>query len=293
MIRKISLSERIFEVVNVVFISLIIIVTLYPIIHVLFASLSNPNLLIRHKGLILWPVGFSFGAYREVFLNPMILLGYRNTLLYLTLGTSLNVLLTCVGAYVLSRKGVYWRNALMMFCVFTMFFSGGLIPLYITVKNLGLYNTIGAVIFPPAINTFNLIVTRTFFLAIPDSLSESAKIDGATDFVILFRVIVPLAMPVIAVILLFYGVERWNAWFFAMIFLSKREMHPLQLVLREILIANILDNMTTSVPSGDKEALGMTVKYATIIVATVPVLCIYPFLQKYFIKGVMVGAIKG
>lgn len=271
----------------------LIVITLYPFIYIAFASVSDPSRLISYSGPLYMPLGFSLAAYKAVLANPMILLGYRNTLFYVFAGTSVNIVMTCLGAYVLTRKGVYWRNAIMMFCVFTMFFSGGLIPFYLTVHSLKLTNTVWSLIFPTAVSTFNLIVMRTYFLGIPDSMEESAKIDGAGDFRILFRIFVPLAMPVIAVILLFYGVSHWNAWFYAMIFLRKREMFPLQLILREILISSSMDEMVTGASGSDKEALGQTIKYATIMVATLPILFIYPFLQKYFVKGVMVGALKG
>jgi putative aldouronate transport system permease protein len=177
--------------------------------------------------------------------------------------------------------------------VFTMFFHGGLIPLYLIVKNVGLINSLWSTIVPFAVSTFNLIIMRTSFSAIPESLEESAKIDGANHLTILFRIILPLSKPVVAVMILYYAVEKWNAWFYASIFLKDRDLFPLQLVLREILIANSTDNMATGASSADQFMIGETIKYATIIVATVPILCVYPFVQKYFEKGVMIGAVKG
>ncbi len=241
---------------------------------------------------MLKPLGFSLEAYKLVFENPMILTGYRNTLFYVTVGTSINLLMTSLSAYVLSRKNVMFKNAMMM-VVFTMFFSGGLIPFYLTVRELGLSDSMWAVILPTAMSTYNMIVMRTAFTAIPDSLEESARIDGANDFTILFRIILPLSLPVVAVMILFYAVGHWNAWFNAMIFLRTRDKYPLQIVLREILIASSTDDMTTNVDSLDKEPLGETIKYATIIVATLPILMVYPFLQKYFVQGIMIGALKG
>jgi putative aldouronate transport system permease protein len=171
----------------------------------------------------------------------------------------------------------------------TMFFNGGLIPMYLTVKNVGLINTLWATIIPFAISTFNLIIMRTAFMSVPDSLEESAKIDGANHFTILFKIIIPLSMPVIAVMILYYAVEKWNGWFYASVFLKDRELFPL----REILLANQTDSMSAGASAGDQFQIGETIKYATIMVATIPILCVYPFVQKYFVKGVMVGALKG
>lgn len=288
-----SNGEKLFDTFNALFMILLMITTLYPFLYVTFASLSQPSLMIKHQGVLLAPLGFSLGSYKLVFENPMILTGYGNTLIYMLTGTILNLFMTSLGAYVLSRKGVYWRNLIMFITVFTMFFSGGLIPFYLIVRGLGLTDKIWALILPTAISTYNLIVMRTSFAGIPDSMEESARIDGANDFTILFRVILPLSMPVVAVMILFYGVGHWNAWFNAMIFLKTREMYPLQLILREILIASSTDNMTTSVASADIEPVAETIKYATIMVATLPILFVYPFLQKYFVQGIMVGALKG
>lgn len=293
MVIKRSLGEKLFDAFNVVFMIALMITTLYPFLYVAFASVSQPSQMIQHQGILWGPLGFSLNSYKLVFQNPMILKGYSNTIIYMTTGTVLNVFMTALGAYVLSRKGVYFRNVIMFITVFTMFFSGGLIPFYLVVRGLGMSDTLWALILPTAISTYNMIIMRTAFAGIPDSMEESARIDGANDFTILFRVIIPLAMPVVAVMILFYGVGHWNAWFNAMIFLKTREMYPLQLILREILIASSTDNMTTSVASADLEPVAETIKYATIMVATVPILFVYPFLQKYFVQGIMIGALKG
>lgn len=293
MVIKRSLGEKLFDTFNVVFMIALMITTLYPFLYVAFASVSQPSQMVQHQGILWGPLGFSLNSYKLVFQNPMILKGYSNTIVYMVTGTVLNVFMTALGAYVLSRKGVYFRNLIMFITVFTMFFSGGLIPFYLVVRGLGMSDTLWALILPTAISTYNLIIMRTAFAGIPDSMEESARIDGANDFTILFRVIIPLAMPVVAVMILFYGVGHWNAWFNAMIFLKTREMYPLQLILREILIASSTDNMTTSVASADLEPVAETIKYATIMVATVPILFVYPFLQKYFVQGIMIGALKG
>lgn len=290
---KRSAGEHAFNVVNMSFMCILMLVTLYPFLYVAFASLSEPSRMVAHHGLLFAPKGFELGSYLLVFKNPMISVGYRNTLLYVVVGTLINITMTSLGAYILSRKGYFWRDFFMFAAVFTMFFNGGLIPFYMAIKTMKLTDTMWALLLPSAISTYNLIIMRTSFAGIPDSLEESAKIDGANDFVILFKIILPLSMPVVAVMLLFYGVAHWNAWFNAMIFIRNRQLYPLQLVLREILIASSTENMTTGVGGMDKEPVGETVKYATIMVATLPILFIYPFLQKYFVKGIMIGAIKG
>jgi putative aldouronate transport system permease protein len=268
-------------------------VTVYPFLYVLFASLSDPSWVVQMRGLIWYPKGFTIEAYKLVFANPSILTGYVNTLIYVVFGTALNILMTSLGAYALSRQSVMWKNPLMFIIVFTMFFNGGLIPTYLLINELGMLDSRWALIIPSAMSAYNLIIMRTSFQGIPVSLEESAKLDGANDFTVLFRIVLPLSMPVVAVMILFYGVSHWNGWFNALIYLRTRDLYPLQLILREILITNSTDSMMTGVGGADKMPIGETIKYATIIVATVPILLLYPFLQKYFVKGVMIGAIKG
>ncbi|MBA2937659.1 carbohydrate ABC transporter permease [Paenibacillus sp. CGMCC 1.16610] len=292
MLNKASFSEKCFDYINTVLLFLLMVLTVYPLLYVAFASVSDAGSLMEHKGILWRPIGFSLDAYTNVFRNPMILKGYGNTLFVVLMGLALNITLTSFGAYALSRKSLQYRKPLMLFIIFTMFFSGGLIPLYLTVKGVGLVDSLWALIIPQAINTFNLILMKTAFEAIPDALEESAKMDGANDFVILFRIVLPLSMPVIAVMLLYYGVSHWNSWFNAMIFLQERSLYPLQLVLREILLQGEA-NANTGASDGDAAMLAATLKYATIIVATVPILFVYPFLQKYFVKGALIGAIKG
>ncbi|MFC5451003.1 carbohydrate ABC transporter permease [Paenibacillus aestuarii] len=292
MLNKAGFAERCFDYFNTVLMVLLMVLTVYPLIYVLFASVSDAGSLMGHKGILWRPIGFSLDAYTNVFRNPMILKGYGNTLFVVLTGLLLNITLTSFGAYALSRKSLQYRKPLMLVIIFTMFFSGGLIPLYLTVKGAGLIDSLWALIIPQAINTFNLILMKTAFEAIPDALEESAKIDGANDFVILFKIVLPLSMPVIAVMMLYYGVSHWNSWFQAMIFLQERSLYPLQLVLREILLQGEA-NANSGASDGDAAMLAATLKYATIIVATVPILCVYPFLQKYFVKGALIGAIKG
>ncbi len=288
-----SVGERVFNLFNVVAMSIIMVITIYPLLYVLFASLSQPTEFIAHSGLLLAPLGpMTLASYKAVFANPNILSGYVNTIIIVIGGLIINLILTAIGAYFLSRKNVMWRNPVMFMVVFTMFFSGGLIPFFFTVKGLHIDNSLWALILPGAINTFNLIIMRTAFAAIPDSIEESARIDGAGHFTILFRIIIPLAAPTMAVMVLYYGVAHWNAWFNAMIFLQRRELFPLQLILREILIQNDTSLMVSGASTGDDFMIGETVKYAVIVVATLPILALYPFLQRFFVKGVMIGSVK-
>ncbi|MDF2925249.1 MAG: sugar transporter permease [Paenibacillaceae bacterium] len=292
-IRK-SPGEHAFQAINALFMVLMMFITLYPFIYVITSSLSDSRLLMSHSGALWLPKGFTWNAYVMVFKNPNIIGGYVNTIIIVVCGTLVNLFMTSLGAYVLSRKGVSWTRYLMLLIVFTMFFSGGLIPVYLLVNNwLHLGNTLLAVIVPGMISTWNLIILRTSFGSIPDSLIESAWMDGANDFTILFRIVVPLSLPVMAVMILFYGVGHWNAWFGAMIYLRDRALFPLQLILREILIQNSTAYMSGDASAADQEAVGESIKYATIVVATLPILAVYPFLQKYFVKGVMIGSIKG
>lgn len=291
-------GEKLFGVFNNFLLILLVIMCVYPFVFVLFSSFSDPHLLMAHSGILLKPLGFSLKGYKLVLNNPNILSGYMNTIFYVVAGTAINLVFTTLGAYCLSRKGLLWGKAMMFIVTFTMFFHGGLIPTYLLVKSLGLLNTRWALLLPGAIWVWNLIVMRTSFKAIPASLEESARIDGANDITILVKIIVPISTAVMAVMVLFYSVGHWNSWFSAMIYLRDRAKYPLQLILREILIANDTSRMA-SADISDPTALGTDlaardlVQYATIIVATVPILFVYPFAQKYFIKGVMIGSLKG
>ena len=290
---KTSLGSKIFDIINVIVMFGLMLITFYPMVHILFASFSGGNALLAHTGLLFWPVDFSLEGYKMVFKDPMIVKGYMNTLFVVLVGSSISLVLTALGAYFLSRKNVMLQTPVMLYIIFTMFFSGGMIPFYFTVKQLGLYNSLWSLILPTAMNTFNLIIMRTGFSSILDSLEESAKLDGAGHLTILFRIVLPLSKAVFAVIALYYAVGHWNSWFNAMIYLHDRDKYPLQLVLREILISNDTNSMMSGVAVGDQQTIAETIKYAIIVVATAPILCIYPFVQKYFVKGVMVGAVKG
>ena len=290
---KTNFVDKVVMVVIYAILIALVVVTLYPLLYVFLASLSDAGKLIVNKQFLWRPLGFSLEAYKTVLKYPSIAIGYKNTIFIVIFGVIVNLFMTALGAYVLSRKNVMWNNLIMFLIVFTMFFGGGLIPLFLVVKGVGLLDSLWATILPFAMSTFNLIIMRTSFAGIPESLEESAKIDGANHFTIMFRIIIPLSMPVIAVMILYYAVDKWNGWFYASIFLKDRSLFPLQLILREILISNSTDSLSAGAAAGERHQIGETIKYATIMVATIPILCVYPFVQRFFVKGVMVGSVKG
>ena len=294
MVTKRSPGEIIFDIGNVVFLGILTLIFLYPMWYVVMAAFSDPARFVSHTGLLWIPEGFSLSGFKMVLRTASIATGYGNTIFYVIAGTALNILLTSMGAYVLSRRKLYIRRFLSLAIVFTMYLSGGLLPFYLTVRNLGLYNSRLALILPVAVNTWNLIVMRTSMSQVPESLEEAAKIDGANDFIILFRVILPVIKSTVAVMVLFYAVQHWNSWFNAMIFLQDRSKYPLQLFLREILLSGSMTDIAAGSTGEDvNNVLTMNMlKYCTIVVSTLPILCIYPFLQKYFAKGVMIGSVK-
>ena len=299
MVRKKSVSGMIFDTFNYIFLTLLALVCLYPVYHVLIGSFSDPVQLNRHYGAILKPLGFSLEGYKVVFHNPNIWSGYANTLFYVVVGTLCRMLFTLIGAYLLSRKDFVIRKGLTFIMVFTMYFSGGMIPTYLAMKSFGLLNSPFAVIFPGAVNVTNLIIARTYFAtSIPWELQEAATIDGCSNTGLFLKIVLPLSMPIVAVIALYYLVGHWNAYFNALIYLSNEKLYPLQLFLRNILL---MDQMTEMM-EGDSEALQAlmrrlqlkeSMKYGIVVLSSLPVLVIYPFLQKYFVKGVMIGAVKG
>ncbi len=291
---KRSWGEKTFEVFNILFMIFMIIITLYPFYYVVMCSLSDSRFLLGNRGMMLTPMGFNLSAYKEVLQNPNIGSGYRVTLFLVVVGTTINVLMTALGAFLLTRKDFPIRKPMTYFIIFTMYFNGGMIPAYILVYQvLHLGDSVWALILPTAISTYNLLIMRTNFAGIPASLEEAAKIDGASEFTILFKVVLPLSLPVVAVMILFYGVGHWNSWFNAMLYIRTKSKYPLQLILREILLINSVDSMLGDTTGADRYQMGESIKYATIIIATLPVLCVYPFIQKYFVKGIMIGAVKG
>lgn len=290
---KRSFGEKTFQAANVLLMILLMFLTFYPFYYVVVASFSNSAELLD-RGLMLLPKGFNLDAYKAVFENPSIFTGYRTTLIVVVVGTVVNVISTAIGAFLITRSDFAIRKVLSYLMIFTMYFSGGMIPTYLMVyKWLHLGDSLLALILPTAISTYNLLIMKSNFESIPASLEESAKLDGANDIVILFRIIVPLSLPIIAVMVLFYGVGHWNSWFQALIYIRTRSKYPLQLILREILLMNSASSMTGGAQSGDQYMIGESIKYATIVVATLPILFVYPFIQKYFVKGIMVGAVKG
>ena len=290
MVERRSTGEKIFTVFNYILLAFLSLIFAYPMIHAIVASISDPIRLMRHSGVLLKPLGFSTEGYQVVMKNPNIVTGYANTLIYTLIGTFMSMLLSILGAYSLSRKHYPGKTFFTFAIVFTMYFSGGMIPSFLLVRGIGLYNTRAAMIIPSLLTTWNLVVMKTSFQSVPASLEESARIDGANDFVILFKIILPVTIPTLAVMTLFYAVNYWNAWFNALMYLQNRDYYPLQMFLREILIANSSSgNASMDV---DTYMLEETIKFTTIVVSTVPILCIYPFVQRYFISGLMLGSIK-
>ena len=290
MIEKRSLPSRALTCLNYTAVTLAALVCLYPCIHVLAASFSDPMQLIRHRGVLLWPTGFSTQGYVTVFHNPNILTGYANTFFYVLVGTALNIVLTSLGAYALARSGWPLRKLFVFLFVFTMYFNVGIIPTFMLVKGMGLTNTRWSIILPVAVNTWNLIVMRTAFAGVPAELQESAYLDGASDLRILCQIYLPVCKATMAVMLLFYAVEHWNSWFTAMIYLTDTGLYPLQMFVRDILL---YDGAAGTTDDANAIYLKELTKYAVIIVSIVPILLVYPFVQKFFVKGVMLGSVKG
>lgn len=293
-IGKIIHSDRTFDIIMNFLGTVIILIVLVPLIFVLAASFSDPDLVIKGK-VLFWPKGFTTKAYTLVFENQDIWRGFRNTCFYTVAGTGISVILTILAAYPLSRKELAGRNLLMMLIIFTMYFSGGMIPTYLLVKDLGMYNRIWALLIPAALSTYNLIVAKTFFEnSIPAELYESARLDGCGNLAMLVRIVLPLSKAILAVLVLYYAVGIWNAYFDALIYLRDASLHPLQIVLRNILLLGQTEQMgTNDVGMAEKIKMAEAVKYSAIVVSSIPMLLIYPFVQKYFVKGVMIGAVKG
>jgi putative aldouronate transport system permease protein len=289
-----SRDDKLFDAAVYTITAVLLVLVGYPLVFVVSASFSNPIDVVEGRVWLL-PQGFTLAPYKQVFENSNIWHGYANTLFYAVVGTFINLVMTVLAAFPLSRKDLPGQQFLMFFVTFTMFFSGGLIPTYLLVKSLGMNNTVWAMLIPGAIATYNLIVMRSYLQNnIPNELQESAWIDGCTFFRMLWSIILPLSKPILAVMVLFYGVGHWNAYFNALIYLKDRELFPLQLILREILILN-QDDMAGGSAAGMTERVMMaeSIKYSVIIVSSVPVLLLYPFIQRYFVKGVMIGSIKG
>lgn len=293
---KMSLSRRVFLVANTIILTLMALICLIPLWHVMVASVSDPAQVDAASGFILRPLGsISFRAYELIFQYKGIWIGYRNTIFYVIAQCLITTTLTVVAGYVLSRKRFRYRNVMMGMIAFTMLFNGGMIPTYMVVRNLGLLDSYGALLVPGAMQVFYIIIMRTAIAGIPESLEESARIDGAHDLMILTKIILPLSKATVAVIILFIAVAKWNEWFPALLYLpTAKDKYPLQMYLREILIKSTTIDNANAADLMDSSALYKTLaKYASIVIATLPILCIYPFVQKYFVTGVMIGSVKG
>ncbi|MCU6711274.1 carbohydrate ABC transporter permease [Paenibacillus sp. J5C_2022] len=291
---KRTVSDRIFDVFNITLFVIVLIAILYPIYFILIASVSDPN--ATNSGEVwLWPVHFSWSGYSAIFSYEIIWKGYQNSLIYAVLGAALSTAATISGGYALSRKDLAGRTPIMLFILFTMFFQGGLIPSYILVKSLGMLDSVWAMIIPGAVTAFQIIIARTFFQqSIPDELLEASMIDGSNNFSFFFRIVLPLSLPIIAVIILFNAVAQWNSFFKALIYISSEDLQPLQIILRRILITNQASEMMGDLNSAaEKARQAELVKYGLVVVASLPMLLLYPFLQKYFVKGIMIGSVKG
>ena len=291
MVRDRSVSAKVFEAVVHIVMICVVLLTLLPVIHVISISFSSAAAISRGD-VGLWPVEFSVSAYTAIFKSGNVPRSFLNSVYYTALGTAINMLLTTMMAYPLSRTYLTLRKFYNVLVLITMFFSGGLIPTFLTVKNLGLYNTVWAIALPGAISTWNLIIMRTFFMGLPAELEESAQLDGANDFTIFARIILPLSKASIATIALFYGVGHWNNWFSGMIYFKNSKSYPLQTILRSIVInSEVSDEITVDEVINSISAEG--IKYSTLVVSMVPMMAVYPFIQKYFVKGVMIGSLKG
>jgi putative aldouronate transport system permease protein len=291
-----SIGSHVFDTVNVLFMLFLMIITIYPFLYVVFASFSDPLLLMSHRGILFTPLGFTTKGYSLVLGNDAILNGFKVTFFVVVIGTACNMIFSLLFAYVLSRRNMMFRGIMTVIAVFTMYFNGGMIPTYLVVQNLGLIDSIWSLILPGLIGTYNVIILRTALRSVPEVLEESARLDGAGDFQILVRILIPLIVPTIAAISLFYMVGHWNSWASALIYLKSPEKFPLQLVLRSILTRNLTGGAMAGEAyynPGEDMAARELLKYSTVVVSIIPIICVYPFLQKYFTKGIMIGAVKG
>lgn len=297
---KESRSDKLFLWCNYIYLTIALVIVLYPLLYIISASISDPKF-VSSGEMWLLPKGITFEGYARVFENTNIWIGYKNTIIYTIVGTLVNLMVTLPAAYALSRSDFVGRGFFMAMFMVTMFFSGGLVPSYLLVKDLGMVNSMWALILPGAASIWNIIVCRTFFQStIPKELQEAAHIDGCTNTRLFIRIVLPLSMPIIAVMALFYGVGHWNSYFSAMIYLNDSSKYPLQLFLRQILVLQEMAaqgggaiDTSSATAMNSKAEIAALVKYAVIIVSTLPVIAIYPFLQRYFVQGVMIGSVKG
>ncbi|SFS60245.1 carbohydrate ABC transporter permease [Paenibacillus sp. BC26] len=290
---KESSGDKVFLTVIYIILALVLVAVLYPLIYIFSSSFSSPAAVSAGR-VWLWPVDFSIKGYEALFKNPQVLTGYGNSLLYTAAGTFISVMLTVMLAYPLSRSTFFGRNVIMMLITFTMLFSGGLIPTYLVVKSMGLIDTRWALIIPNAVWVWQVIIARSFFQqSIPAELVEASEIDGCTDIRFIRSVVLSLSKPIIAVLVIMYAVGQWNAYFDALIYLKTSSKYPLQLILRSIIIQNNSGSNMDAMKQVEKQQLAELLKYSLIVVATLPVLIIYPFVQRYFVQGMLVGSVKG
>lgn len=291
---KDSLGDRIFMGINLTVVLLLLAIVIYPLLLVLSSSVSSPDAVGRGE-VILFPIGFTLDGYRRVFEESTIWIGYRNTLFYTVVGTTINILLTLPCAYALSKKGLPGRGVLMGFFLVTMYFSGGMIPSFMLVRNLGLINTRTIMVISGAVSVYNVIVARTFFVNIPKELEEAAYMDGCSILRAFTQIVLPISKALLGVMVLFYAVGHWNSFFTALLYITSDDLRPLQIFLRRILIVDTqaMDMVGADDIAQEVEALRQLVRYSIIVVSSVPVLVLYPFLQKYFEKGVLIGSVKG
>ena len=288
-----SAGSRIFDVFNVLLMFLFLCITLYPFWYIIVVSLSDGKDVLAGR-VVLWPVNFTLDTYKVVLRDSSIVTGFRNTVFYTILGTTINLICTSLCAYPLSRPDLKGKKQIMGFIVFTMFFSGGMIPGYLVMNQMHLIDTVWAMVLPGAISTYNMIVMRTFFMGIPEALHESAALDGANEWQTLVKIVLPLSKPIMATMLLFYAVGHWNSYMNALLYLNTKDLFPLQSILRNMVVDGQLSEAQTQVGGGSSfTVVETTMKYATIVVSTLPIMMIYPFVQKYFVKGVMIGSLKG
>lgn len=291
--KRMSMEDILVDSVVYLVLIFLLVIAFYPVWYVIVASFSTGTALAANPGILLWPREISTEAYKLVFENKYIMGGFKNTLMILGLSLPLNIFMTMLCGYFLASTGMMWKKCISWLIIFTMFFGGGMIPSYLNVKQLGLMDSVWALVLPGCMSVYNAIICKTAIETIPESLPESARIDGATDFQILFRIIMPLIKPTLAVLLLYYGVGHWNNWFNASLYIKTDARMPVQNIIRSILMENNSKLNDMSAGYDNYNAYAETIKYAAIVVTTLPIMCIYPFLQKYFTKGVMIGAVKG
>lgn len=290
---KKSLSYKVFLMINGILLILLALSCLYPFLNMFATSLST-NEAVMKGSVSVWPEGFNLEAYRRILKESQFWIGYKNTILYTVLGTIVSLVMTIICAYPLSRKNLIGKKPILLFMIFTMYFGGGLIPSYLLIKNLGMMNTIASIVLPGAISVYNMLIVKTFFQGIPESLIEAAQIDGMGHLDILCKIVIPLSKPILATMTLFYAVGYWNDWFTALIYMNSNSKYPVTLFLRDIVMGVTLQAQSGQAidASAATSVMAQTMQSATVMLVTVPILCVYPFVQKHFVKGVMIGSVK-